>query len=134
MRWFQGYNNVLPTHINIATLTSNDSLSPHLLYLYNLLARYNKFPYNQAATPIIPAANPKVTPFALAAPVDFAASAAEPVADPVPLTEAVRLALPLPPEAVATAVGISVMVTPSLAQMAATAGASSEYLVSYRPM
>lgn len=80
----------------------------------------------------MPAASPKVTPFALAAPVEFTAPVAAEVADPVadPETDPVRVALP----PVETAVGRSVTVTPASAQRAATADVSSGYFVSYCPI
>jgi hypothetical protein len=81
----------------------------------------------------MPAASPKLTPFALAAPVEFTAPLAVEVGDAVtdPETDPVRVALP-PVEA--AAVGRLEMVTPASAQRAATADVSSGYLVSNCPI
>jgi hypothetical protein len=119
MHWFQGYNNVLP--IQQSLLPPNISLPTSPTLCPNYTPKHRQILYNHAATPIRPAANPKVTPFAVAAPVDCVEAAPEPVvvereADPP----------------VDAAVGRSVTVTPCLAQRPATTGAISADVVSYR--
>jgi hypothetical protein len=128
MHWFQGYNNVLPIHQSL--LPPNISLPTSPTLCPNYTPKHRQILYNHAATPIRPAANPKVTPLAVAAPVDCVEAAPEPVVvgEPEPVTAVEREADP----PVDAAVGRSVTVTPCLAQRPATTGAISADVVSYR--